>query len=63
MAETTSVFKTELIIEDVAEQREGMQLAEQHFLQGGLVQGLAELCLLDQQSSGIHLLEESFEDV
>lgn len=41
MAETTSVFTTELIIEDEAEQREGMQLAEECFLQGGLVQ---ELC-------------------
>lgn len=41
MAETTSVFTTELIIEDEAEQREGMQLTEERFLQGGLVQ---ELC-------------------
>lgn len=40
MAGTTSVFKTELIIEEEAEHREGMQLAEQRFLQGGLVQRL-----------------------
>lgn len=66
MSQKTSIFKTVLIIQDEAKQREDMQLVEHSLLQPALFRGSSEpryiINVINQESSSIYLLEDNSGD-